>query len=233
MTTRRAFLGNAARLAGGLAIAACAPAPTGPSGPAAGTASPAAAAAKRGGELIIGDSSNPTSFDPAFMPTVGGRRITKMIYDTLIDIDDKGEIYPVLAESWDTPDPTTYVLHLKKGVKFHDGLAFNAEAVKFHFDRHLDPKTGSFRRGELGSLDKVTVIDDSTVSLKLKAPDQAFLTSLFDRPGAILSPNAVGKDRDDVSFTPAGTGPWKVTSFEMGDHVVVDRNPDYWDKERP
>ncbi|HET8570040.1 MAG TPA: ABC transporter substrate-binding protein [Candidatus Limnocylindria bacterium] len=226
MTTRRAFLTNAARLAGGLIIASCAAGPT--TGPAQTASGP-----KRGGELVVADVSDLLSFDPAFMPRTSGRRIGRMIYDPLIDIDPKGNVIPVLAESWETPDPVSIVLHLRKGVKFHDGLAFDAEAVKFHFDRHLDPKTASFRRADLLALDKVTVVNSSTVRLTLKAPHQGFLSGLFDRPGFILSPNAVGKNRDDISFKPAGTGPFRYVDYVRDDHTTVERNPDYWMKDRP
>jgi peptide/nickel transport system substrate-binding protein len=226
-TTRRTFLTNTARLAGGLLIASCAPGAS----PAPGQAT--SSAPKRGGELVIADVSDPQTFDPAFMPVTSGRRLGRMIYDPLIDIDPKGNVIPVLAEKWEYSDPKTLVLSLRKGVKFHDGLEFNAEAVKFHFERHLDPKTASFRRADLLSLDKVTVADSHTVRLQLKTPDQAFLAGLFDRPGFILSPNATGKSRDDISFKPAGTGPFRFVKYVKDDHTMLERNPDYWMKDRP
>jgi peptide/nickel transport system substrate-binding protein len=227
VVSRRAFLVIAARLAGGIALATCAP---GPAQPAGGTK---ASGPRRGGELVVADTADPMTFDTAFMPGTPGRRVGRMLYDPLVDIDPQGNVIPVLAESWEQPDPSTYVLHLRKGVKFHDGLPFDAEAVKFHFDRHLDPKVGSFRRADLLALDKVTVVDANTVSLKLRGPDQSFLSGLFDRPGFILSPNAVAKNRDDVSFKPAGTGPFRFVEYTNGDHTIVERNPDYWMPDRP
>ncbi|HET8568016.1 MAG TPA: ABC transporter substrate-binding protein [Candidatus Limnocylindria bacterium] len=229
MATRRQFLGDAARLAGGLMIAACVPAPTG--GPAAQTAT--AGAPKRGGELVLADSGTSPTMDPAFSGHTTGRRLFRMIYDPLIDLDEKGNIIPVLAERWETPDPTTIVLHLRQGVTFHDGSKFDAEAVKFHFDRHLDPKTGSLRRSELLALASVTIDGAYAVRLKLKAPDQSFLSTLFDRPGMILSPNAVAKNRDDTSLKPVGTGPFKLVEHVNDDHTTVERNPNYWMKDRP
>ena len=181
-TTRRTFLTNTARLAGGLLIASCAPGGS----PAPGQAT--SSAPKRGGELVIADVSDPQTFDPAFMPVTSGRRLGRMIYDPLVDIDPKGNVIPVLAEKWEYSDPKTLVLSLRKG-------------VKFHFERHLDPKTGSFRRADLLSLDKVTIADSHTVRLQLKTADQAFLAGLFDRPGFILSPNATGKNRDSRPLT--------------------------------
>jgi peptide/nickel transport system substrate-binding protein len=231
-TTRRQFIGAAARIAGGLLIASCAPSTGG--GPTASAAGGSAASApKRGGELVLADSGTSPTMDPAFSGHTTGRRLYRMIYDPLIDLDEKGNIIPMLAESWETPDPTTIVLKLRKGVTFHDGSTFDAQAVKFHFDRHLDPKTGSLRRSELLALDSATIVDSYTVRLKLKAADQSFLSTLFDRPGMILSPNAIAKNRDDVSLKPIGTGPFKLVEHVADDHTTVERNTAYWMKDRP
>jgi ABC-type transport system substrate-binding protein len=70
---------------------------------------------------------------------------------------------PVLAERWEAPDPRTWLLYLRQGVKYADGTPFDAEVVKFSVDRHLDPKTKSKQIGELLSIDEVEVVDTSTV----------------------------------------------------------------------
>lgn len=228
MATRRGFLSASARLAGGLIIASCAagPAPR-PGG------QPPAGGPKRGGDFVLADLVTSSTLDPTFSGETAGRRLFRMLYDPLVDLDAKGNLIGVLAESWDTPDPTTIVLHLRKGVTFHDGSKFDAEAVKFHFDRQMDPKTGSLRRAELLALDAWSIVDPFTFRLKLKAPDQSFLSTLFDRPGMIASPSAVAKNRDDISVKPIGTGPFKFVEHVVDDHTTVERNPSYWMKDRP
>src|SRR2546427_635295 len=138
-----------------------------------------AAAAKKGGMLVVGDWTDDQTADPAFNAGFPGRRVERTLFDPLVDVDVKGNILPTaLAESWETPDPRTYVFHLRKGIRFHDGTDFNAEAVKLHFDRHLDPKVKSRRNGELIAVDNAQVVDPYTVKVSLKTPYAAFLASL-------------------------------------------------------
>jgi peptide/nickel transport system substrate-binding protein len=225
VTTRRAFLTAAVRVAGGVVIASCVPTTTAP-------AATATAGAKRGGQLVVADSQDPGTLDAKYNGTFSGRKVFRQFYDSLIDVDPKtGDVVPNLAERWETPDPRTIVLFLHKGVKFHDGTPLEADAVKYNLDRYLE--ADSLRRVEITALDKVTVVDSHTVRLQLKGPDVSFLSALFDRPGQIMLPGAVGKDRTDVSFKPVGSGPWKFVEWVKDDHITVQRNPDYWDKTLP
>src|SRR5262245_13579767 len=141
------------------AAPASAPQPTAPPKAAAAPtqAAPAAAGAstagiKTGGSLVIADFSDQKTLDPAFINTTPMRNIGRALYDTLVDIDLNGNYVPVLAERWETPDPRTWLLYLRKGVKYADGSPFDAEVVKFNIDRHLDPKTKSRQIGELLSI---------------------------------------------------------------------------------
>jgi peptide/nickel transport system substrate-binding protein len=194
----------------------------------------AAVVGKPGGTLTYADWGDATSMDPAFITNQVGRRPGKALYDSLVDVDPSGTIVPVLAESWDVPDTRTYVLHLKQGVKFHDGTTFDAEAVKFNIDRHLDPKTASKRNAELGIVDGVDVIDANTVKFRLKTPSAAFLQLLYDWNGFIVSPTALQRwGNDDYGVHPVGAGPFRFVSHQDADRTVLERNPDYWMKDRP
>ncbi|MDE3111330.1 MAG: ABC transporter substrate-binding protein [Chloroflexota bacterium] len=232
--TRRALFVNGLRLAGGLALASCAP-----TGPAASSTAPTAAASagdgiKRGGTLVYADWADATTLDPAFMRNQSGRRPGKAIFDSLVEIDAKGTIIPKLAESWDVPDPKTYVLHLRKGVKFHDGTPFDAEAVKFNMDRFVDPKVKSQHSSELDNLAGVDVVDTYTVRYRLKAASAAFLPLVYDWNGFISSPTALKKWGDnDYGVHPVGAGPFKFVEHQDAVHTVIERNPDYWDKGKP
>jgi len=260
--SRRAFLVGGLQMVAGFTLASCTPsvpaapatskpaAPTTPPAPptAAPAAAPtslpatsstattttAAAVGKKGGTLTYADWGDATTIDPAFITNQVGRRPGKALYDSLVDVDPSGQIIPVLAESWDVPDTRTYVLHLKQGVKFHDGTLFDAEAVKFNVDRHLDPKTASKRNSELGIVDAVEIVDASTVRFRLKTPSAAFLQLLYDWNGFIASPTALQRwGKDDYGVHPVGAGPFRFVSHQDADRTVLERNPDYWMKDRP
>jgi peptide/nickel transport system substrate-binding protein len=263
LLNRRQLLRFLVTSAGGFVLASCSPAtpaapPAGPTsapaaaptpatGPApvtgataAGTSTPAtpattaSAAPKSGGMLVIADRADNKTVDPAYISDTPSRLIGRAIYDTLVDVDEQGNIIPVLAEQWETPDPKTYVLHIKQGLKFTDGTEFDAAAVKFNIDRHLDPKTASKQRGVLLSVDSIEVPDTYTVRFNLKAPYAAFLSVFFDRVGFIASPTAVQKWGDkDYGLHPVGVGPFRLVDYKPDQQYVVERNPDYWDKGKP
>jgi peptide/nickel transport system substrate-binding protein len=231
--SRRAFLTDSAKIAGVIALASCTPAP--PAAPASSTTTAPPAVSQKGGMLLVADWFDDQTADPAYNAGFPGRRVERTIFDPLVDVDLQGNILPTaLAERWETPDPKTYIFHLRKGIKFHDGTDFNAEAVKFHFDRHLDPKTKSRRNGELLAVDKAEVIDSSTVKVNLKTPYAAFLASLYDWAGFIVSPTAAQKwGNDSFGIHPVGTGPFKFVSYTPNQSWVVERNGDYWQKDKP
>lgn len=266
MRSRRAFLLDMCRIAGGVTLGACAcgpaggaPAASGPPNAAAptpgraapgaaavaATAPPAAAAAvtpatttavtaKRGGQLVVADITDPKSLDPALITDRTGARAQRAIYDPLIDLDDNSTLVPGLAESWEiSSDARAVTLHLRKGVKFHDGTAFDAQAVKIHFDRHRDPATKSLRTGELVNVANVDAVDPTTVRIDLKEPNPQFLYLLIDWDAFIESPTALQQYGVDYGTHPVGTGPFKMVEYVKDDHVLYERNPDYWEPGKP
>jgi len=156
-----------------------------------------------------------------------------LIYDQLIRFDETGKPIPGLVESWSQPNPTTLILRLRPGVKFHDGSPLNAEAVKFNIERVLDPVTASAARSEMSVIDRVEVVDDLSVQLVLKQPAADLLLQFSDRAGMMLSPAAVRRYGRDIARFGVGAGPFKVAEFVPGDRLVLDRNPDYWEQGRP
>ena len=192
---------------------------------------------KKGGTFVLGLVAEPTSLDPAQLTDINSMRILSSIYDTLVQFDENGfDLKPGLATKWTvSPDGLTYTFTLRQGVKFHDGTAFNAAAVKFNFDRMLDPKneyadTGPFPFGGFyyGSIKETKVVDDSTVQLILSQPYSPLLNSLTLNQGRIVSPDAVKKYRKDFAQHPTGTGPFVFSEWQHGVRVVVTRNDSYW-----
>ncbi|MDH6351973.1 MULTISPECIES: ABC transporter substrate-binding protein [unclassified Brevibacillus] len=178
--------------------------------------------------INIGLKADPPSMDPSISTSLYDRQVYASLYDKLFDIDAQGKIVPMLAESYEvTPDGKTYTLKLKQGVKFHDGTDFDADAVKFNFDRNISGEK-SRRKGELKFVESVSVVDKSTVKIQLKEPFAPFLSVLTDRSGIIVSPKAVKEHGEQYLNHPVGTGPFTFVEQVKGDHVTLKKNENYW-----
>jgi len=187
--------------------------------------------------LIVGQIAEPKALDPAAVTAVNDFRILMNVYDGLVRYKDGTlETEPALATSWEVSDDgTVYTFMLREGVTFHDGNAFNAEAVKFNFDRMLNEDhpyhdTGPFPLSFFfSSVQDVEVVDDLTVKFTLDAPYAPFLSNLAYPTGLMVSPAAVMEHGAEFGRNPSGTGPFKFAEWRSSEAVVVTANPDYWD----
>jgi peptide/nickel transport system substrate-binding protein len=178
--------------------------------------------------LRIGLAEDPDVLDPTLARTYVGRIVFASLCDKLFDVDDKLNIVPQLAVSSETSeDGKTVVLKLRSGVKFHDGALMDAEAVKASLDRHMTMQ-GSFRKPELAAVDKVEVIDPSSVRLVLKSPFSPLLAQLADRAGMIMSPKAIAEGGDKFGLKPICAGPFKFVERVQQDRIVLEKFADYW-----
>jgi peptide/nickel transport system substrate-binding protein len=178
--------------------------------------------------LRIGLAEDPDILDPTLARTYVGRIVFASLCDKLFDIDEKLNIVPQLALSHDTSDDGKIVtLKLRQGVKFHDGEALDAAAVKASLERHMT-MTGSFRKPELAAVDKVEVVDSSTVRLLLKNPFAPLLAQLTDRAGMILSPKAIEAAGDKFGLKPVCAGPFKFVERVQQDRIVLEKFAGYW-----
>jgi peptide/nickel transport system substrate-binding protein len=185
-----------------------------------------------GGTLNVAISSWPQSLDPHISGLVHDRHVLYQIFDTLVAIDENFELQPELATSWYSPDSTTIVLELRKDVKFHDGTSFDAEAVKFNFER-MKEHPRSVRGTEIDAIESVTVVDPYTVALNLKYSAPGLLNTLADRSGMMVSPSAVQEMGDGFAQHPVGTGPFKFEEMGIDHHIQVTRFEDYWEPGLP
>jgi peptide/nickel transport system substrate-binding protein len=189
-----------------------------------------AASAAGAQTLRIGLAEDPDILDPSLARTFVGRIVFASLCDKLVDIDEKLNIVPQLATSWQwSPDNKALTMKLRPGVTFHDGEKFDAAAVKFNIERH---KTiaGSNRRGELLPVSSVEVVDDMTVRLNLSAPFSPLLTVLADRGGMMVSPKAAQAMPTNFGTKPVCSGPFKFVERVAQDRIVLERFPNYWDK---
>jgi peptide/nickel transport system substrate-binding protein len=182
--------------------------------------------------LRIGLAEDPDVLDPSLARTYVGRIVFASICDKLFDIDEKLAIVPQLALSHETSaDGKTVTIKLRPNVKFHDGEPLTAEAAKYSLDRHLTMK-GSFRKPELGSVDKVEVVDPLTIKLLLKQPFSPLLAQLTDRAGMMVSPKAAEAAGDKFGLHPVCAGPYKFVERVQQDRIVVEKFADYWNKDQ-
>jgi peptide/nickel transport system substrate-binding protein len=185
------------------------------------------ALAQQGSVLRIGMAQDADMLDPTLARSYVGRIVFAGLCDKLVDINDKLEIVPQLASGYEWPDSRTLLLHLRNGVKFHDGTMLDAAAVKYSLERNLTME-GSSRRGELAGLDHVEVVDPTTVRVVLKGPNSPFLAQLTDRSGMVVSPMAAAAAGKDFALHPVCAGPYRFTERVSQDHITLDRFPEYW-----
>ncbi len=189
---------------------------------------------RTGGTLRAALDRDPPNMDPHRSNAAVDRQVFQSLYDKLVDTDENLVVVPMLVASWTiSPDGKTVTFKLRQGVKFHDGTPFNAEAVKYNFDRMQDPKFPSARRSEIGPIQKVTVLDPSTVQLLLEKPYSPLLYVLTDRAGMMVSPAAAQKEGANFALHPVGTGAFRFVEKIPQDHVTLERTPDYWAKGQP
>jgi len=189
-------------------------------------------AANYGGTVTYAAGADPDVIDPANAQSNPSEAVNRMMYENLIKFDEKLKLVPGLAEKWDqSKDGLTWTFYLRKGVKFHDGTPFNAEAVKTFFERMIGPEKPS--RGALYTpflnLEKPTeIVNDYTIKVNLKAPYAFFPNNLAHSASGIISPTALKTYGKDISRQACGTGPFKFVEWVHGDHITLTRNDDYW-----
>jgi len=184
---------------------------------------------KRGGWLKVATDDSAVGLDPHLSLVMSTFTFTEHIYQCLLRYNYKMELEPCLAQSWEQPDPMTYVFHLRKGVKFHNGREMTSEDIKFSYDRIMDPKTGAPMAELLKPLKSVDVVDKYTVKITLKESFPDFLNfAAFERNTAIVPKEEVLK-HGTLQKVMIGTGPFKLKEYKHGVSATYVRNEDYWE----
>jgi peptide/nickel transport system substrate-binding protein len=188
---------------------------------------------KRGGWLKVATDAAPVGLDPQLSAAWSTLTFVETCYDTLVRYNAKMDLEPSLATSWEQPDQLSYIFHLRKGVKFHDGGDFTAEDVKFNLERLLDPQTKAPQASYFKSIAKIETPDAYTVKITMSAPNPQFM-SVIGTPWylPILSKAAL-KKYGTLQQNVVGTGPFKMKQYEPGVKAVYERFDNYWEKGLP
>lgn len=157
------------------------------------------------------------------------------ITEPLLLMNPQGELQPNLAEEWELTEPTTMVIKLRSGVKFHDGTDMTAEDVAFSLNRHRDPDVGSFLATFHDRVKNVEATGPLDITITFTRPDAHFQYALATMAAAVASKAFMEANGNKVG-TPGvgiiGTGPYKFTSWTKGQEIVIDRFDDYWNTDR-
>lgn len=177
--------------------------------------------------LNVGVATFPDSLQtgPNFYSSLS---LTTQTNDPLIKRNNAGDIVPGLAERWEQLDDDTWRFHLRQGVKFHDGVAFTAEDVKFTIERVLDPQTVYGFAVRIAKVTSVDIIDDHTVDLNTDGPYPTLPIGLSE---IVMEPKHVydAGGAQAMIAHPVGTGPFVFGKWVPGDYYELTANADYWD----
>lgn len=190
-------------------------------------------------------NTNPTTLDPAFIVDVTGGFISAKLFNGLVRLDDNLNVVPDIAEKWEVNDSgTTYVFHLRPGIKFPNKREVTAADFKFSFKRILDPRSKSpntwvldkiqgakdYMKEKAGDVSGIQVKDRYTLTIMLEKPFSPFLNLLTMTAAYVVPREEVEKWGPDFSTYPAGTGPFTVKTWNHNSELVLQRNDNYFDE---
>lgn len=177
-----------------------------------------------GNTLVIAIESSPSTLDPRLATDAYSSRLSALLFNGLMTQDRDGRLVLDLAESLETPDPRTYVFHLRRDVRFHNGQPFSSQDVAFTIASILDEKTRSPRRSDFSRVEAVETPDPHTVTIRLKAPYAPFLTAAAT---GIVPKDLAGQSPESFAKAPIGTGPFRFSAWETDSRVALEANASY------
>ena len=180
-------------------------------------------------ELIIAQDGESKSLDIHQGNDGFSLRANRLIYSRLVEADENMQIHPGLAESWQQLDDKTMQFKLRKGIKFHNGDDFTAEDVKFSFERMMNSPRIAF---VLPPIERIDVVDDYTVNIVTKTPFGPLLAHLSHPALGMVSKKLLTENPEALKEKPIGTGSYKFKEWIYGDKLVLEKNEDFYDKNK-
>lgn len=188
-----------------------------------------------GGVLrVCDDVVEPATLDPRKEFSEKNHTVLQQIYEGLVRFDPEGRIEPALATSWRQVDPLTVEFTLRRGVTFHDGEPFDAEAARYSVWSFADPKGGFPGAGFLSSIESVEAAGPLALRIRTRHPDGVLLHRLAGLVTVIPPRYVREKGEDALASRPVGTGPFRFREWDSaGQRIALEANPAYWDKALP
>lgn len=172
--------------------------------------------------IVIG--SEPTTLDPHAADDGGEKAVNDNVFDTLMVRDTEGNLGLGIASAWPTQvDPNTWEFTIEPGITFHNGEPLNAEAVAFSVERMIDPELNSEQLSYFSTLSGAQAIDDLTVQITTSGPDPILPARMYYF--MIVPPEA--SQSEDFAQAPIGSGPYRFVSWDRGNQIVLEADPDY------
>lgn len=179
-------------------------------------------------ELVVAFSADPGHLDPRVEAGGIGWSIFYHMFDSMVWRDVNANPIPYLVERWEQISPDTLRWHLRRGVRFHNGEDFNAEAVKFTIEQYTAPESRSPSKSQLVVVTDFKLHDAYTIDLITEKPNRPLLRN--STLAMAMSPRALHELGDRFATNPVGTGPMRLVEYAPGLHILMERNPDYWGK---
>lgn len=164
--------------------------------------------------LVVAVQSAPNNLDPRVGADDNSQRVAQLVFSSLLTLDEHLRVAPGLATRLDTPDPLTYVAHLRRGVRFHDGRELTARDVVYTFTSLMAPDFVSPWKGAYRIVESITALDDYTVRFRLKEPFGSF-------PVQLVLPIVPAGAGPELRTAPIGTGPYRFVRYDVDDRVVL------------
>lgn len=185
--------------------------------------------------LVIAYASGPSVLDPVMIPGDNSTiALTDLLFGTLVRPSSDGtELEPYLADSWEAnEDNSVYTFHLKEGVKFSDGTDVTAEDWVFSLLRARDTEESNWH-ASTDAIADVVAIDDSTIEISLVEPRESFLSEIGMFNNSVQSKAYVESIGDEENqLKPMGTGPYMIKEWSIGEYLLLEKNPYYWDADQ-